>query len=471
MKEELIGNNHKGQSTLEILIALAIITISVSAVILVAFNNQSISVESQYHNQALYLAKENLEETRAQSRKSFNAVVSTSTSDGIYLKEIIVESLDTYKKKIISRVSWQNELLRPQKIELTTIIADWKNVPSPSDPNDSGGSGVSGDWRNPKTLGSIDLGPGNSATDLDVVNKIVYLSAEASSASKPDFFIINAANGQNPFVVSSLNTGESLNAVDVSGNYAYLANRDDDAQLQIIDISNLNNPILIASFDLPGVSGSGAIGQSVFYKDSKVYVGTKKASGPEFHIIDVSNPNSPIALGSFEINGAVNMIDVKNNIAYIAFAGDNYELKILDISNPVDIKELYKYNALGDSEDGKSVYVVADKLYLGRILGGNHNNHHEFHILSISSSTAPQNLGSKDLAADLNDLRIRDNLAFLATGDANKEFQVWDVSDPSNISFWSSFNFPQGATGIDYESNLIYVAVKSNDALRIITSQ
>jgi hypothetical protein len=108
---------------------------------------------------------------------------------------------------------------------------------------------------------------------------------------------------------------------------------------------------------------------------------------------------------------------------------------------------------------------------LGRLLGGNHANHHEFHILDISSSSLPQNLGSKDIGADVNDLRIRDNLAFLATADSNKEFQVWNISDPTNITLWSSFNFPQVATGIDYEDNVVYVSVRSNDALRIITSQ
>jgi hypothetical protein len=472
MKERLIGSNLnlKGQSTLEILIALTIITVSISAVILVSFSNQSVSVDSQYHNQALYLAKKNLEEARAQSRQNFNSLVSTSSTEGVYLKEIIVDNLDVYKKKITSRISWQSDLLKPQKVELLTILTDWKSA-MPPDPNDSGGSGISGDWRNPKTLGSVDLGPGNSATDLDVVNKIVYLTAEASAAAKPDFFIIDATDGQNPRVVSSLNTGNALNAVDASGNYAYVANRDTNAQLQIINVSNLASPIVVSSLKLSGVSGSGAVGQSVFYSNSKVYIGTQKATGPEFHVIDVSNPSSPTDLGSFEVNGAINMIYVKNNIAYIAFAGDNYELKILDVSDPANIREFYKYNAPGDSEKGKSVFVVGSKLYLGRTLGGNHSDHHEFHILDVSSSTSPVNLGSKDLAADLNDLRIRNDLAFLATADANKEFQVWDISNPSNISLWSSFNFPQVATGIDYEDNLVYVAVRSNDALRIITSQ
>lgn len=470
MKEELIGNKYDGQSTLEILIALMVITISISAVILVSFENQSLSIDTQHNNQTLYLAKENLEKTRAEARQNFNAIASTSTIDGIYLKEIIVENLDTYKKKVISRISWQTEPLRPQKIELVTILTDWKNA-VPPDLGDSGGSGVSGDWKNPKTLGSIDLGPGNSATDLDVINKIVYLTAEASAAAKPDFFIIDATDSQNPSIVSSLNTGPSLNAIDASGNYAYAANKDTNAQFQIIDISNRANPTLVSSLKLPGVSGSNAVGQSIFYADSKVYVGTKKATGPEFHIIDVSSPDNPTALGSFEVNGAVNMIYVKNNIAYIAFGGDNYELKILDVNDPANIKELYKYDAPGDSEDGKSVYVVANKLYLGRTMGGNHEDHHEFHILDVSSSTSPQNLGSKDLTTDLNDIKVRDNLAFLATNDANKEFQVWNISNPSNISFWGSFNFPQMATGVDFESNLVYVSVRSNDGLRIITSQ
>ena len=74
------------------------------------------------------------------------------------------------------------------------------------------------------------------------------------------------------------------------------------------------------------------------------------------------------------------------------------------------------------------------------------------------------------LAASLNDLVVRDYLAFLATSDSNRAFQVWNITDPSNITFWSSLQFPQVATGIDYEDNLVYVSVRSNDALRIITS-
>lgn len=455
----MIGDNLKGQSTLEILIALAIITISISAVILVSFGSQSVLIDSQYNNTALYLAKENLEKTRAEARQNFNAANSTSTTDGVYIKEIIIENLETYKKKIISRVSWQNDLLRPQKIELTTILADWKSA-MPPDPNDSGGSGISGNWQNPRTLGSIDLGPGNSATDLDVVNKIVYLSAEASAQTKPDFFIIDATNGQNPFIVSSLNTGKGLNAVDVSGNYAYVANQNNDAQLQIINVSDRANPIVISSFKLPGVSGSEIYGQSLFYKDSKVYIGIKKAVGPEFHVIDVSDPANPASLGSFEINDNINDIYVLNQRAYLATDLDGAGLIVLDIANPSAIA------LLGQSylSDTKSVFVSQpSKTLLGPA--------QDLSIADTGNPSAIVALGSISAGNAVNNIVAKDYLAFIGSSNSNREFQVINISNPNNPTLWSYFNFSQVATGIDYENNLVYVSVRSNDALRIITSQ
>lgn len=457
----------KAQSTLEILIALFILTASITTAIMISFGNQSMTTDAALNNQAINIANKELETIRALSRQNFDAVAYSSSTEDIYLKETIVENISADTKKITSRISWQIDPLRPQKIELTTIATNAKIVIQSG--GDTGGGCLSGNWKNPKTMGSVDLSPGNSATDLDVLNKIVYLASEASSAAKPDFFIVDATNGENPHIVSSINTGTGLNAVDATANYAYAGNKDTDTQLQIIDISDKNNPVLIKSFKLPDVSGSGAIGQSVFYWDSKIYMGTKKSAGPEFHIIDVSNPLNPIALGSREFNADVNAIYVSGNTAYVASSA-NTELTVLNVSNPSNITVLNEYDAPGDSEDGKIVFLANNKLYLGRTLGGNHNDHHELHILDVSNSDSPANLGSKDLATDLNDLRVKDYLAFLGTSDSNKEFQVWNISDPANIFLWSAFNFPQVATGIDYEDNIVYVSVRSNDALRIITS-
>lgn len=456
-----------GQGTLEILIALSIFALTITAAVVISFGSQSISVDSELSNEAIYMARQQLEKARADSINNFSSVVSASTTDAGFLKELVVEPTSSYEKKITSRVSWTADFLRSQKVELTTILSDWKSVLATG--GDTGGSGTTGDWKNPRTLGSIDLGPGNSATDLDVLNKIVYLSSVASDSKKPDFYIVDATNGQSPSIASSLNTGSGLNSLDVAGNYVYAANQNTSAQLQVINVSNINSPSLINSFKLPGVSGSGAVGNNIFYYSNKIYIGTKKATGPEFFIIDVSDPANPLFLGSKEINDDVNRIYIKGNFAYLAVP-DEEELKIFDVSDPQNIIQTGAYNALGETEDGKTIFIVGNNLYLGRLVGGNHANHHEFYILDIASSSNILSLGSKDIAADVNGIVTRDNIAFLGTSDSNKEFQVFDVSNPNNITLISSFNFPQVASGVDYEDNIVYVSVRSNDALRIITS-
>lgn len=482
-KDKSIGN--KGQTLVEALVAIGVFLVSINAIIFLLFAAQSIFVDTQRNQEALNYASDGIEAAKSIRDRSWDELTDgehgllfsdnqwtfsgTSDSKNNLTRKIVITTQSGDIKDVKSVISWQTNPLNPRTLQTEEILTRWRDILASKSGGDNGGSGLSGNWGSPRTLGSIDLGPGNSATDLDVLNKIVYITAEASAAAKPDFFIVNATNGENPYIVSSINTGPGLNTIDVAGNYAYVENKDINAQLQIIDVSNKNNPVLIKSYKLPGVSGDNAVGQSIFYWDSKVYIGTQKADGPEFHIIDVSNPLNPVALGSYEFDADVNAIYVSGNTAYAATSA-NAELTILNISNPSNITVLSVYDAPGDSEDGKSLYLVANKLYLGRTVGGNHSNHHEFHILDISSSTSPQNLGSKDLAADLNDLCVRDNLAFLATPDPNKEFQVWDISNPANISLWASFNFPQVATGIDYEDNMIYVSVRSNDALRIITS-
>ena len=457
----IVSNRKLGQSILEILIALSILMISMAAVIVVAFSNQYISNDTQTNNEAYYLAQDNLESAKAKAKENFDSIANSTVSTGIYTKEIVVENLSLNEKKIISRVTWRTDTLRTQKIELVTIVANVVVIPGGGD--DNGGSGLTGDWRNPVTLGSVDLGPGNSATDLDVINKIVYMTSEASAESKPDFYIINAADGSSPFIVSELNTGLGLNALDAIADYAYVANNSSANQLQIINIANAQNPSIAASLSLPGVVS--AVGASIFYNDSKIYIGTKNDLGPEFHIIDVTISSNPVALGSFEVGGDVNSISVSGGSAYIATSVNDGEVKILNVAAPALITQIGSYNA-PDANDGKVIRAVGSKAYLGRL-----EEEDELDILDIANPLSILRLGSKDIDADVNGLLTRECLSFLGTDDSNKELQIWNTSNPANINLWASFNFPQVIASIDYESNIVYVGVRSNDALRIITSQ
>lgn len=457
----------QGQMIIEVLVAIAILTIATVAATLVVLGSEKMSLDSRRAAEALSRAREALETAQALARNSYASVADSSLSEGGYTTQVDVVDVSSVRKDVIARVSWQAEPNRTQTVEIATTVTDAEGVQNLG--GDTGGTGLSGDWRNPRTLGSVDLGPGNQATGLDVVNKLVYLSASASSGSKPDFFVVDATDGMNPVIRANIDTGPSLNAVDAADNFAYTANASTSAQLQIIDISNPFTPSLIRSFTLPGVSGSGAVGKSVFYYADRIYIGTNKASGPEFHIVDVSNPSSPVSLGSREINYDVNRIQINGDLAYITTSDANGEIKILNISNPGSIAEIGSFNPAG-SMAGKGLYVIGNNLYLGRARGSGAGQN-EFHIVNVASSSLPVGLGSVDLGSDLNGILVRENLAFLGTDDSNSEFQVWDVSSSTLPVFWSQFNFPQVVTGLDYEDNLVYVSVRSNDALRIITSQ
>ena len=115
MKEKLIGKN-KAQSTLEILIALFILTVSITSAIMISFGNQSITIDTDLNNQAINIARKELETSRAPQPAGFSNLASASSTEDIYLKETIIENIDANTKKIINRVSWQIDPLRPQKL-------------------------------------------------------------------------------------------------------------------------------------------------------------------------------------------------------------------------------------------------------------------------------------------------------------------------------------------------------------------
>ncbi|MBI4129008.1 MAG: hypothetical protein HY460_03050 [Parcubacteria group bacterium] len=163
---------------------------------------------------------------------------------------------------------------------------------------------------------------------------------------------------------------------------------------------------------------------------------------------------------------AVRSVRVAASYAYLAGESDT-EFRSMDISTTTPAF-IGGYNATGTTQYGKSIGIVpgASVIYFGRLDAGNH----ELYTLDASNPASPMRLGSIDVTGDVNAILVRDYLAFLATNDSNNEFKIYNISDSSNITFWSSFNFPQDATDIDYENNLVFVSVRANNALRIITS-
>ncbi|MEK7122136.1 MAG: hypothetical protein AAB807_01015, partial [Patescibacteria group bacterium] len=69
-----------------------------------------------------------------------------------------------------------------------------------------------------------------------------------------------------------------------------------------------------------------------------------------------------------------------------------------------------------------------------------------------------------------NDAACQANLVFLGTTNSNKELIIINISNPDNIKEYASMDLPQISTGAVFVDNKIFMSVRSNEALRIITS-
>ena len=489
-----ILNSRRGAAALELLVALAVLVFSVSASIMVVFGNQSVSVDTETNSAALLITEKVLEEARAASRNWFNSVLPESFNQPPYITALSVLDLTQCKKQAVSETTWNVSPSRAQKISLSTVFSDIKGALALG--GDCGSDPPASGWDNPNTLGSVNLNPsGLKATDVDTAVlggvRWAFLSSISGSGPHNDFWVIDVSDPASPFVATSLDTEScqsgsgpnrcGLNALDIAGNYAYVANTSSTDSLSsdeflVIDIGDPLAPVVVGSATLgvtptcPTYCPGGA--QAIHYYGGRVYVGTHRIGGRELHVFDVSDPSSPMFLGSAEIDHNINAIAVRDGLAYLATSADAGELLIYDVSDPADIVSVGAFDAAG-AEDGQALYLLGNKLYLGR--DRTPSARRDFYIIDVSDPANPYELGSKNLGLNPNTavsgIVVSGPLVFIATTNQTSGFHVWDVSDPADIKAPSAcnlYNYSEKATGIDFADNLVFVSNESNDALRII---
>lgn len=482
----------QGFSTIELLIAFAVIILSISTVILVVFGNQSTAVDAQTNNEALSKAQAGLEYARAQAASDYSSVTTTlAVTDGIYQKQRIVDplTLTQCSKDVKSSVTWTDEK-RPQQVELTTHLSDIVTALALGGNCDS--TPPAAGWNPPATWASSNFNPGKP-TGLDALNRIVYMTGDKT----PFLYIADvhsATLGQSGglFVTftNGFNDGAQLNDIKVARAannkiYAYVARNTNTNQFEVIDVTDITQPVSIIKRSLSGVSSSGSFPQGfrVFYFDNRAYIVTRETTGPELHIFDASTPwnaGSIVELGSGkELNRTVeSMVVTKKFIAgvwryfaYMATDKDSAELSIFEVTTPSSITEFTSAEVnLSGNQDGASVFLINNKLYFGRNSTGGVNpaDLYVFDASNLLSSSPLPILGSQDIGTDVIGISVSGPLAFLATTKANNEFQVYN-SDPANLSLISPFNPPNViANGIKYENNWVYLASAGNDSLRIL---
>ena len=270
----------------------------------------------------------------------------------------------------------------------------------------------------------IDIEISNSSTDIEVRNDIVYLTADSSISSKKDLYIIDAKDSKNLNVISSMNTGPGVSAIEVAGPYIFLAQISTINQMQVIDIHDRLNPKLISQLKLPlpTATTTAPFASSIFYSNNYVFLGTEKWNGAEFSIISVLDIYNPVVVGVFETNTLINDIYIYDQKAYLA-TSDEKQMRVLDISDKSNPRLIDSFSSSGwQTQQGKVIDYFEENIGLGRTVGGfNVKTNHESFLFSSTSL-----ISSKDITTGVYGMLIRLSNIFLLTHNLDHEFQILD---------------------------------------------
>ena len=149
-----------------------------------------------------------------------------------------------------------------------------------------------------------------------------------------------------------------------------------------------------------------------------------------FHIIDISDPNKPQAVGGHRAAGYAMDVVVAGSYAYLTtdrrFELTNYVgggLDVVDISNPASPRLVGRYSSPGAG----AVAVSGNHAYVAEETG--------LRVIDISNPAVPQVVG--DIAINASAVAISGNYAYVVQ--LNQALYVFDVSDPPNPEFVGAY--------------------------------
>jgi hypothetical protein len=229
----------------------------------------------------------------------------------------------------------------------------------------------------------------------------------------------------------------------VSGSYLYTAAW--DYGLQIVDVSNPDSPIAVGSYSTSG----SALGVSI--SGAYAYIADGDCG---LVIIDISSPTQPYQVGSVDTPGTAYDVVVSGNYAYVV--DDAKGLRVIDISNPVNPHEVGFYDtsggAIGLAVSGQYAYVADESAGL--------------RIIRISNPSNPIEVGYYDPQYNVWDVAISGVNAYLANEYGG--FKVVNVSNPYypyEIGSCDSLNY---AKRLAVLGEFAYVTDMGDDLLWII---
>ncbi|QQS21709.1 hypothetical protein IPM09_04295 [Candidatus Saccharibacteria bacterium] len=214
---------------------------------------------------------------------------------------------------------------------------------------------------------------------------------------------------------------------------------------------------LYVSGRLPTASlGSVAVGtatRSVAVQGRYAYT-TNSTSGA-LKVFDVSNPASPVSVGTISSTNAY-FVAVQGRYAYVTSAVGN-TLSIYDVSNPASPTSMGSASVAG----AYSVYVQGRYAYVG-------SNSGTFTIVDVGNPSAPIVAGSLSIGAGaLQSVYIQGVYAYIVDN-TNSTLNIVNISNPASLSVIGSLVIGTNIKAVSVQGRYAYIIDNGGSALNVI---
>lgn len=240
--------------------------------------------------------------------------------------------------------------------------------------------------------------------ELIIKGNYLYLAA-----AYYNFYVFDS-NPLNPQQIGWVDLNYWPLEIDISGNYAYVANS--DSGLRIIDISVPSIPTIVGTYQ-----DGGACTQVCMYQN---YAFTDMIGYP---IIDCTNPSSPQVVGNLNITNPIKDMFIEGNKLYVGESG--FGIKIFDLMNPSNP------NFLGaDSFTGvENFFVVNDTIYGGYGFW--------LRVVDARIPSSASELGLFNIGHNIMNVHISNGRAFVLNDDrAVRAIDIKNLQSMSEIGYY-----------------------------------
>jgi hypothetical protein len=252
--------------------------------------------------------------------------------------------------------------------------------------------------------------------------------------------IVNITDLANPQLVASYDTPDMARNIIVANDLAFVA---DDRSLQIINIADPAKPAF------PGIYDAHGNPENVYISNVYAYVSDGDAG---LKILNISNPGNPILLGSCVIPGYADGVIVLNNYAYVTQWGSGpvNGLQIMNVADPSRPEQ----TSFAEMQEPAFNICISDTLAFIA------NASDDLRIVNIATPADPSIIGSRRCGYAIDVCAVGD---YVYLADGNNGLVIINISNPSLPVIAGRLPEAGVAYGVSVVEHYAYIANHDGD--------